>query len=170
MINLAMICLQRNGDSASGVAKLADFGCSSLMDSTKTSTSTALGTMAYMSPECMRGRASFPSDLWSLGLTALHLATGETPWSHLRNGDGDRLNDTQLMFHISQAGNAHPVPGSLPLWAVRARWSGGVREQPVAISSVLGRRRRRKRSARRAKAATDLAETRRASHGCLLSM
>ena len=59
--------------TSDGVSKLADFGCSSLMDSTKTSTRTAVGTMAYMSPECMGCRASFPSDMWSLGLTAVHI-------------------------------------------------------------------------------------------------
>ena len=102
--------------TSDGVAKLADFGCSSLMDSTKTSTRSTVGTMVYMAPECMAGRASFPSDLWSLGLTALHLSTGEVPWSHLRDGNGLPMKDAQLMFHISKPYNAHPLPSDLPTW------------------------------------------------------
>lgn len=34
-----------------GVAKLADFGCSRMMDPSKTSTQSVQGTVAYMSPE-----------------------------------------------------------------------------------------------------------------------
>lgn len=99
--------------TSEGVAKLADFGCSCLMDSTKTSTMTVRGTVAYMAPECMKGKGSFPSDVWSVGLMALHLATGVVPWSHLSADMGQQANDTQLMFHISKEANAHPVPEQL---------------------------------------------------------
>ena len=74
----------------------------------------------YMSPECMAGRASFPSDLWSLGLTALHLATGKVPWSHVRDDMGNVMNEGQLLFHIAQRCNSHPLPGDLPDWLRRA--------------------------------------------------
>eukprot|EP01079_Euglenida_sp_SAG-EU17-18_P003497 gene3497-biopygen3515 len=75
--------------------------------------------MVYMAPECMAGRASYPSDLWSLGLTALHLATGQVPWRHLRDGNGNPLNDTQLMFHIAQESNAHLLPPDLHPWLAK---------------------------------------------------
>ena len=78
-----------------------------------------LFAVLYMSPECMAGRASFPSDLWSLGLTALHLATGQVPWGHVRDDMGNAMNEGQLMFHISQRSNAHPLPNCLPAWLLR---------------------------------------------------
>ena len=73
----------------------------------------------YMSPECMAGRASFPSDLWSFGLTALHMATGKVPWGHVRDEMGNVMNEGQLMFHIAQRCNAHPLPDNLPGWLLR---------------------------------------------------
>ena len=73
-----------------------------------------------MSPECMAGRSSYPSDMWSLGLTALHLATGDVPWSHVRDGNGNAMNEGQLLFYIAQPCNAHPLPRDLPHWLMRA--------------------------------------------------
>ena len=67
----------------------------------------------------MAGRASYPSDLWSLGLTALHLATGKVPWSHVRDGNGNAMNEGQLLFYIAQPCNAHPLPSNLPHWVMR---------------------------------------------------
>ena len=43
---------------------------------------TFIGTMHYMSPERLGGKPySFASDIWSLGITALELASGEPPLS-----------------------------------------------------------------------------------------
>eukprot|EP01079_Euglenida_sp_SAG-EU17-18_P012900 gene12900-biopygen4271 len=85
----------------------------------------------------MAGRASYPSDLWSLGLTALHLATGAVPWSELRDAYGHRLSDTQLMYHINQMSNAHPMPSGLPPWLLQVI-QGCLNFDPVTRPNAVG--------------------------------
>jgi Protein kinase domain len=63
---------------------LADFGVAhvELDESLATRTGTVLGTPAYMSPEQASGEAiDARSDLYSLGATLYHLATGALPYS-----------------------------------------------------------------------------------------
>lgn len=74
------------------------------------------GSIAYMAPECLKGKASFPSDIYSVSMTALHMATGKKPWDHLQCPGGYQFNDAQLVFHIGQPGNVHPIPEGLPDW------------------------------------------------------
>jgi serine/threonine protein kinase len=99
-----------------GVAKLADFGCSSLMEVDKTSTKTVAGTVVYMAPECLVGRSSFPSDMWSLGMTVLHCVTGVRPWSHVKTPQGHAPLEPQLIWHICQPENEHLLPADLEPW------------------------------------------------------
>eukprot|EP01079_Euglenida_sp_SAG-EU17-18_P012929 gene12929-biopygen5593 len=94
-----------------GVCKLADFGCARLIDPSKTSTKTTGGTIVYMAPEVMAGKALLASDMWSLGMTIMHMATGEEPWSHLADRD---WNQTELLFHIAQDSTCHPPPAGVP--------------------------------------------------------
>eukprot|EP01079_Euglenida_sp_SAG-EU17-18_P004572 gene4572-4788_t len=98
-----------------GLAKLADFGCASILPAGKSRTISAKGTTGYMAPECMSGQGSFPCDIWSFGLTALHLATGSPPWNHLHEQSGYNLNDLQIVFQVTQ-GLRHPIPEQLPAW------------------------------------------------------
>jgi serine/threonine protein kinase/alpha-tubulin suppressor-like RCC1 family protein len=70
-------------DVTSGRALLSDFGIaqSNEFDSRLTMTGTAIGTPAYMSPEQIDGKATDPrSDVYSLGLVAWEMLTGERPW------------------------------------------------------------------------------------------
>ena len=69
-------------DVTSGRALLSDFGIaqSNEFDSRLTMTGTAIGTPAYMSPEQIDGKATDPrSDVYSLGLVAWEMLTGERP-------------------------------------------------------------------------------------------
>jgi serine/threonine-protein kinase len=62
----------------------------------------AIGTPGFSSPEQLMGRPTFASDLYSLGLTAIYLLTGERPQSFQTGETGDlmwkrnlpRLNST----------------------------------------------------------------------------
>uniref|UniRef100_A0A7S1LHW7 Protein kinase domain-containing protein n=1 Tax=Neobodo designis TaxID=312471 RepID=A0A7S1LHW7_NEODS len=64
-----------------GEAKLADFGVAALLPPGQDSAMDQQGTILQMSPERLRGEPhSFPSDVWSLGVTALQLATGRHPF------------------------------------------------------------------------------------------
>ncbi len=70
-------------DAATGRALLSDFGIaqSAEFDSRLTMTGTAIGTPAYMSPEQIDGKPTDArSDVYSLGLVAWEMLTGERPW------------------------------------------------------------------------------------------
>src|SRR5918999_5496743 len=66
-----------------GNPKLTDFGIARALDTTQESRAGAyLGTAAYSSPEQLQGHKVTPkSDVYSLGATLYHAATGEPPFT-----------------------------------------------------------------------------------------
>lgn len=68
--------------SATGEVKLTDFGTVRLLDAAKSYVNSGciVGTLPYLAPECVQGQYSAASDVWALGCTALHMATGKVPW------------------------------------------------------------------------------------------
>jgi serine/threonine-protein kinase len=66
-----------------GVAKVGDFGIAHLMDTPGlTQPGQTLGTLAYMSPEQIRGERLTPaSDVFSLGIVLYELMTGQRPFA-----------------------------------------------------------------------------------------
>lgn len=72
--------------TAEGTVKLMDFGLAKVTsDVALTSTGFILGTPIYLSPEQAVGEEhlTIRSDLYALGVTLFHLATGRTPFSEL---------------------------------------------------------------------------------------
>lgn len=67
-----------------GLAKLADFGCSKIIE-LKSSTSgidSLLGTPFWMAPEVMsQTQHGIKVDIWSFGCTLIEMASGKPPWS-----------------------------------------------------------------------------------------
>jgi|GEM_PF-1616480 len=60
-----------------GSAVLVDFGA--VCDGWRSDHTVAVGTFGYMAPEQLHGHVTPKSDLYALGATLLHLATGRTP-------------------------------------------------------------------------------------------
>ncbi|MEE6161422.1 MULTISPECIES: protein kinase domain-containing protein [Cylindrospermopsis] len=59
---------------------LVDFGAAKVVDPTAGGKEgTIIGSMEYCAPEQLRGKATFVSDVYSLGLTCLYLFTGSSP-------------------------------------------------------------------------------------------
>ena len=68
--------------SIDGVCKLADFGAARSFDTV----SGVSGTPYWMAPEVIRGeKATWSSDIWSLGCLAIELLTGDIPFSNVGN-------------------------------------------------------------------------------------
>ena len=91
-----------------GVAHLADFGVASSREHTAglTRTGTVVGTPGFMAPEQARGEAAgSAADVFALGATLLHAATGEGPYG--------RGAPDLLMVRAAQ-GKVRSVPRSIP--------------------------------------------------------
>ena len=78
-----------------GMVKVVDFGIARITDTSKTQTGALLGTLAYMSPEQLRGQHSEASgDIWALGVVFYELLAYQRPF----NGD----NHAAVLLSILQ--------------------------------------------------------------------
>ncbi len=80
------IIRRQNSDSE---LVLVDFGAAKYaMGTALLKTGTTIGTPEYTAPEQNRGKAVFASDLYSLGVTCLHLLTNVSPFELFDVGEG----------------------------------------------------------------------------------
>jgi serine/threonine protein kinase len=71
----------KTGQAAIGRLVLVDFGAAkSLQGLAPMQTGTTIGSPEYVAPEQARGKAVFASDLYSLGVTCIHLLTTLSPY------------------------------------------------------------------------------------------
>ena len=93
-----------------GVVKLADFGASRQLADLVTMESgfkSMKGTPYWMAPEVIKqtghGRQA---DIWSVGCTAVEMATAKPPWS-------EYVTQVSALFHIASAKGPPPLPAGL---------------------------------------------------------
>jgi serine/threonine protein kinase len=68
---------------------LVDFGATKILTGTALAkTGTSIGTAEFVAPEQLRGKAVFTSDLYSLGITSIHLLANASPFD-LVDGDNN---------------------------------------------------------------------------------
>lgn len=102
-----------------GRVKVVDFGIARQIDSNVTQTDAIIGTLAYMSPQQIRGeRADERSDIWATGVMLYELLTFQRPF--------EGANQAALVLNISS--------DSLPS-AIRAI----VPDCPLALEAVVDR-------------------------------
>ena len=69
-----------------GNAKLTDFGVSAQLLNTYQKKNTLTGTPYWMSPEVLsNSEYNKKTDIWSLGITAIEMAEGDPPYSHIQS-------------------------------------------------------------------------------------
>jgi len=80
----------------SGQIALVDFGAARDLSATQTHGSTLVGTFGYMPPEQLGGTVDQTSDLYALGASLLHAATGKRPDVWIRDGIAPDLSRAKL--------------------------------------------------------------------------
>lgn len=94
-IKLSNILLTRMG------AKIADFGCAKAAGVAEPE---IRGTPMYMAPEVARGEEQeSPADIWALGCSVIHMATGKSPWP----------DTPATLRQIAFSGKSPEIPSSL---------------------------------------------------------
>ncbi|MEM1394699.1 MAG: serine/threonine-protein kinase [Cyanobacteria bacterium P01_H01_bin.150] len=75
------IIRRQNPPKLQGQIVLVDFGASKVVtQASMNQTGTSIGSPEYVAPEQMRGKALFSSDIYSLGVTCIHLLTARSPF------------------------------------------------------------------------------------------
>jgi len=78
-LKAANILLNTNGE-----VKIADFGVSAQISDTVTKRQSIVGTPCWMAPEIITNDSyDFKCDIWSIGISAIEMATGKVPNSNL---------------------------------------------------------------------------------------
>jgi len=131
------------------VTKVLDFGVAKIKnpdwmeESTQTRTGSLIGTPHYMSPEQVQGNKAvdYRSDLWSLGVIAFEMFTGQRPFV------GNALGDLVLQICVREMpvpSRLAPVPAGFDDWFAKAaerdpeRRFQSARDLAAALRELVG--------------------------------
>jgi WD40 repeat protein len=106
-----------HGKAIEGQLALVDFGAAkAATGTTSNKTGTTIGSPEYLAPEQSRGKAVFASDLFSLGVTCIHLLTQRSPFDLFDSSDHTWIWRKYLTTPVSEAlGHISIVSWSLGL-------------------------------------------------------
>jgi serine/threonine-protein kinase len=144
-----------------GMVKVADFGTSRFLEVAGYGT-TVTGSPPYMAPEQFHGKAVFPSDIYSLGVTMYQMLTGGLPYETPSPADLERLmrgelvapprsrnsripkelNDIVMRAMAPAVGERYQRAGELldDLLAARSKWAGTWNARTGAGQAAAARR------------------------------
>lgn len=88
-----------------GMPRLADFGISRLIDSTKNPTLNNPGSADYMSPEAFQGKRHEQADIWSVGVILYRMLVGSLPFKSTSSAEA---------MHAIINEELKPLPESIP--------------------------------------------------------
>lgn len=95
--------------SQDGDIKISDFGVSSSLECTRGDAHSFVGTLAYMSPERLKGESySFSADIWSFGLVIAELALGKPLFIEKFSG-GDCATEAGFWILLEHLSSDKPV-------------------------------------------------------------
>ena len=130
---------------------LIDFGAVQDLESDRTTPVTVVGTPGYHAPEQASGVATFSSDIYALGMTAIQFLTGQYPLHLSKNADGevvwrdlvninDRLatilEDMARVDEIDRYDSTTAVLRDLETLEIGAdEWDRGTETEPIDRSS-----------------------------------
>jgi len=77
--------------------KLADFGFASRWGPCKTMSS-AIGSPDFIAPEILSGSYTEKVDMWSLGIIAVEMMTGSTPWEGIRDEVLEKISEGKPQY------------------------------------------------------------------------
>jgi serine/threonine-protein kinase len=135
-----------------GLIKVADFGTSRFLELAAHGT-TVIGSPPYMAPEQFQGRATFASDIYSLGVTMYQMMTGVLPYQTPAPQDLERLMRGELVSpprarnsHIPQRINDIILKAMAPDITARYQRAGDVLEDLLGATERPAARRVERRS------------------------
>ncbi|KAK7254556.1 MAP kinase kinase kinase [Aureococcus anophagefferens] len=125
----------------SGVAKLADFGCSKQLQGMRTGTleqslQAIQGSVPWMAPEVIKQSGRAAADVWSVGATVIEMATAKHPWPALQQPHGP-LPDRHVHGAAALPGLARPRRRPSSTGASRSTPRTGRRPRALADDFVM---------------------------------